>query len=195
MWPSSCSATTVVSTTASTSPPAFSPNSGHRMKADSTAKPTCVSRMLEQPARAVAARLGPDLQLAEFAPQREVAEDEKGQRRGSGRCASASPARRRPRRARSTSSRGNSPRRTRSSETVIDDAHRETARLDDIVEPRRCARSACRRGPPSDSFRRASRGIPARPARADRSRRTSRHSSPSGHSALQSRSRLAGMSR
>ena len=52
MWPSSCSATTAVNTTASTSPRRDSPNSGHRINADTTAKPSCVIGRSNRPPRA-----------------------------------------------------------------------------------------------------------------------------------------------
>ena len=49
MWPSSCSATTVVSTAATAKPPRVRPNNGQRMKAESTAKPTWLAGCSNRP--------------------------------------------------------------------------------------------------------------------------------------------------
>ena len=172
MWPSSCSATTVVSTAASAKPAERQPEQRPQDQGREHGEADLARRMLEQAAGAVFSGFGPDLQLAEFAPQREVAEDQERQRRDSGRCATAS---RGPCRLRAASSVVFAivrPER-RIERAVVDRPASQSARPRRHPPAGRCARSACRRALPSRAE--AARGRARRQAAsARRSRPTSR---------------------
>src|SRR4051794_18600967 len=78
MWPSSCNATTAVSTEASTKPPRLSPKNGHRIRADSAAKPSWVMGRSKRKRRVTAPVSPHSFSFVSSRRMAKIAEDEEG---------------------------------------------------------------------------------------------------------------------